>query len=99
MTVPLQKVLDTLEPEERTRVDALTRTLMAEQRTLTELRDSDGNMIPHSRALDLRKAAIHYICALRRAVESSGGTLTVAIDYPDLPRVAFPPLDDDTPDD
>ena len=99
MTVPLQQVLDELQPDERARVDALIENLMAEQLTLAELRDNDGNIIPHSRVVDLRDPAVRYICALRRTVERRSGTLSVAIDYPGLPTTEFPAHDDDSPED
>lgn len=99
MTVSLQQVLDELQPDERARVDALTENLMAEQLTLAALRDNDGNIIPHSRAVDLRDSAVRYICALRRTIERRGGTLSVAIDYPGLPTTQFPALDDDSRED
>lgn len=109
-TVPLGDMMAALTPERRTHVEARAAELIAEERTLQDVRKAMGLTQAHmaetlkigqDNVSRIEKRSDLLISTLRSFVEAMGGHLNLVAEFPDRPPVRLKTLgdvrDDGTP--
>lgn len=96
MTVSLDEMLATLDPERRRKIEERAAELIAEEMTLRELRKARKlTQVSVARELGISQDAVSrleqrsdvLLSTLRRTVEAMGGTLSLIARFPDRPPV------------
>ena len=96
MTVSLDEMMATLDPERRRRIEERAAELIAEEMTLRELRKARKlTQASVARELGISQDAVSrleqrsdvLLSTLRRTVEAMGGTLSLIARFPDRPPV------------
>lgn len=96
MTVSLDEMLATLDPERRRKIEERAAELIAEEMTLRELRKARKlTQVSVARELGISQDAVSrleqrsdvLLSTLRRTVEAMGGTLSLIATFPDRPPV------------
>lgn len=92
-----------LTPEQRARVDELTRKLLAEEKTLREIRKArEYSQITVAQLLGMNQGDLSkferrsdaYLSTIRRYIEAMGGTLELIATFPDTGPVKIANLAD-----
>ena len=101
MDVPLDKMLARLSPQRQVRIAARTQELIAEVRTLAELRKAQKLTqqrmaeilgIKEESVSSIENRADLLISTLRKYVQAVGGKLTLQVTFPDRPTVVLSSL-------
>ena len=96
MTVSLDEMMATLDPERRGKIEERAAELIAEEMTLRELRKARKlTQVSVARELGISQDAVSrleqrsdvLLSTLRRTVEAMGGTLSLIARFPDRPPV------------
>ena len=96
MTVSLDEMMATLDPERRRKIEERAAELIAEEMTLRELRKARKlTQVSVARELGISQDAVSrleqrsdvLLSTLRRTVEAMGGTLSLIARFPDRPPV------------
>jgi len=96
MTVSLDEMLATLDPERRRKIEERAAELIAEEMTLRELcKARKLTQVSVARELGISQDAVSrleqrsdvLLSTLRRTVEAMGGTLSLIARFPDRPPV------------
>ena len=96
MTVSLDEMMATLDPEPRRKIEERAAELIAEEMTLRELRKARKlTQVSVARELGISQDAVSrleqrsdvLLSTLRRTVEAMGGTLSLIARFPDRPPV------------
>ena len=96
MTVSLDEMMATLDPERRRKIEERAAELTAEEMTLRELRKARKlTQVSVARELGISQDAVSrleqrsdvLLSTLRRTVEAMGGTLSLIARFPDRPPV------------
>ena len=96
MTVSLDEMMATLDPERRCKIEERAAELIAEEMTLRELRKARKlTQVSVARELGISQDAVSrleqrsdvLLSTLRRTVEAMGGTLSLIARFPDRPPV------------
>ena len=96
MTVSLDEMMATLDPERRRKIEERAVELIAEEMTLRELRKARKlTQVSVARELGISQDAVSrleqrsdvLLSTLRRTVEAMGGTLSLIARFPDRPPV------------
>lgn len=102
-TVSLEEMKARLSPEDRAIVDARAAELIAEERTLRDLRKAMGlTQVRMAEALNIRQNGVSRIekrsdlllSTLRSYVEAMGGQLSLVAEFPNRPPVRLSSLGD-----
>lgn len=92
-----------LTPEQRARVDELARKLLAEERTLREIRKArELSQVTMAQILGMNQGDVSklerrtdaYLSTIRRYVEAMGGTLELIATFPDTGPIKIANLGD-----
>ncbi|MBS2009538.1 MAG: helix-turn-helix transcriptional regulator [Cyanobacteria bacterium SZAS TMP-1] len=92
MTISLDDYIKKLSPEQRARVDELARKLIAEEKTLREIRKArEFSQVTLAELLDMNQGDLSklerrsdaYISTIRRYIEALGGTLELIATFPE----------------
>ena len=96
MTVSLDEMMATLDPERRRKIEERAAELIAEEMTLRELRKARKlTQVSVARELGISQDAVSrleqrsdvLLSTLRRTVEAMGGNLSLIARFPDRPPV------------
>jgi DNA-binding XRE family transcriptional regulator len=103
MTTDLKEHISTLQPERRKAIERRAHELIAEEKTLQELRRaSTHSQVQLAQTLGVKQAAISkmerrtdmYVSSLRTFVEAMGGSLDIIATFPHKPPVKITQFQD-----